>query len=46
MEDGDGGALKNWCVWRKLFVKNYAGEYDTLNVHFNAYACESKVGKK
>ena len=46
MEDGDEDALKNWRVWRKLSLKKYAEEYDRLNVHFDVYTGESKVGKK
>ena len=46
MEDGDEDALKNWRVWRELSVKKYAEEYDRLNVHFDVYTGESKVGKK
>ncbi len=46
MEDGDEDALKNWRVWRELSVKKYAEEYDRLNIHFDVYTGESKVGKK
>ena len=46
MEEGDEDALKNWCVWRELSVKKYAEEYERLNVHFDVYTGESKVGKK
>ena len=46
MEDGDEDALKNWRVWRELSVKKYVEEYDRLNVHFDVYTGESKVGKK
>ena len=46
MEDGDEDALKNWRVWRELSVKKYADEYERLNVHFDVYTGESKVGKK
>ena len=46
MEDGDEDALKNWRVWRELSVKKYTEEYDRLNVHFDVYTGESKVGKK
>ena len=46
MEDGDEDALKNWRVWRELSVKKYAEEYERLNVHFDVYTGESKVGKK
>ncbi|KAI0063831.1 arginyl-tRNA synthetase [Artomyces pyxidatus] len=46
MEDGDEAALKNWRVWRELSVKKYAEEYERLNVHFDVYTGESKVGKK
>ena len=46
MEDGDEDALKNWRVWRELSVKKYEEEYDRLNVHFDVYTGESKVGKK
>jgi arginyl-tRNA synthetase len=46
MEDGDEDALKNWRVWRELSVKKYAEEFDRLNVHFDVYTGESKVGKK
>jgi len=46
MEDGDEDALKNWRVWRELSVKKYAEEFERLNVHFDVYTGESKVGKK
>ncbi|KAH9968508.1 hypothetical protein BGW80DRAFT_1461893 [Lactifluus volemus] len=46
MEDGDEDALRNWRVWRELSVKKYEEEYDRLNVHFDIYTGESKVGKK
>ena len=46
MEDGDEDALKNWRVWRELSVKKYMEEYDRLNIHFDVYTGESKVGKK
>jgi len=46
MEDGDEDALKNWRMWRELSVKKYAEEYNRLNVHFDVYTGESKVGKK
>ncbi|KAI0047130.1 arginyl-tRNA synthetase [Auriscalpium vulgare] len=46
MEDGDEDALKNWRVWRELSVKKYEEEYARLNVHFDNYTGESKVGKK
>ncbi|KAI0246849.1 hypothetical protein BJV78DRAFT_1286027 [Lactifluus subvellereus] len=46
MEDGDEDALKNWRIWRELSVKKYAEEYDRLNVHFDVYTGESRVGKK
>ena len=46
MEDGDEVALKNWRVWRELSVKKYAEEYERLNIHFDVYTGESKVGKK
>jgi hypothetical protein len=46
MEDGDDDALKNWRVWRELSVKKYAEEYERLNVHFDVYTGESKVGKR
>ena len=46
MEDGDEDALRNWRVWRELSVKKYTEEYDRLNVHFDVYTGESKVGKK
>jgi arginyl-tRNA synthetase len=46
MEEGDEDALKNWRVWRELSVKKYAEEYERLNVHFDVYTGESKVGKK
>ena len=46
MEDGDEDALKNWRVWRELSVKKYKEEFERLNVHFDVYTGESKVGKK
>ena len=46
MEDGDEAALKNWRVWREMSVKKYEQEYERLNVHFDVYTGESKVGKK
>ncbi|KAF9011216.1 hypothetical protein BDQ17DRAFT_1420626 [Cyathus striatus] len=46
MEDGDEDALKNWRVWRELSVKKYEEEYARLNVKFDEYTGESKVGKK
>ncbi|KAJ3859936.1 hypothetical protein EV359DRAFT_50101 [Lentinula novae-zelandiae] len=46
MEDGDESALKNWREWRELSVKKYEAEYDRLNVHFDVYTGESKVGQK
>ena len=46
MEEGDEDALKNWRVWRELSVKKYEEEYDRLNVHFDVYTGESKVGKE
>ncbi|KAF9477841.1 arginyl-tRNA synthetase [Pholiota conissans] len=46
MEDGDEEALKNWRVWREMSVKKYEQEYERLNVHFDVYTGESKVGKK
>ncbi|KAF7425992.1 hypothetical protein PC9H_008354 [Pleurotus ostreatus] len=46
MEDGDESALTNWRVWRELSVKKYEGEYNRLNVHFDEYTGESKVGKE
>jgi arginyl-tRNA synthetase len=46
MEDGDEDALRNWRVWRELSVRKYTEEYDRLNVHFDVYTGESKVGKK
>ncbi len=46
MEDGDESALTNWRVWRELSVKKYEGEYNRLNVHFDEYTGESKVGKQ
>ncbi|KAJ3759805.1 hypothetical protein EV360DRAFT_41207 [Lentinula raphanica] len=46
MEDGDESALKNWREWRELSVKKYEAEYDRLNVHFDLYTGESKVGQK
>ncbi|KAI0687524.1 arginyl-tRNA synthetase [Earliella scabrosa] len=44
MEDGDEEALKNWRVWRELSIKKYEEEYARLNVHFDEYTGESKVG--
>lgn len=44
MEDGDEEALKNWRVWRDLSIKKYEEEYARLNVHFDEYTGESKVG--
>ncbi|KAJ8521239.1 hypothetical protein ONZ45_g2041 [Pleurotus djamor] len=46
MEDSDESALKNWRVWRELSVKKYEEEYNRLNVHFDEYTGESKVGKE
>ncbi|KAL4251407.1 class-I aminoacyl-tRNA synthetase family protein [Abortiporus biennis] len=46
MEDGDEEALKNWRVWRELSVKKYEEEYARLNVHFDEYTGESRVGKE
>ncbi|KAJ4475033.1 hypothetical protein J3R30DRAFT_3295130 [Lentinula aciculospora] len=46
MEDGDESTLKNWREWRELSVKKYEAEYDRLNVHFDVYTGESKVGQK
>ncbi|KAJ7074413.1 hypothetical protein C8F01DRAFT_971367 [Mycena amicta] len=46
MEDGDESALKNWRVWRELSVKKYAEEYERLNITFDEYTGESKVGKE
>ncbi|KAF8969255.1 hypothetical protein BDZ97DRAFT_1796798 [Flammula alnicola] len=45
MEDGDEAALKNWRVWREMSVKKYEQEYERLNVKFDVYTGESKVGK-
>ncbi|KAI0715922.1 arginyl-tRNA synthetase [Cerioporus squamosus] len=44
MEDGDEEALRNWRVWRELSIKKYEEEYARLNVHFDEYTGESKVG--
>jgi arginyl-tRNA synthetase len=44
MEDGDESALSNWRVWRELSVKKYEEEYARLNVSFDEYTGESKVG--
>ncbi|KAH9474201.1 Arginine--tRNA ligase, cytoplasmic [Psilocybe cubensis] len=46
MEDGDEDALKNWRVWREMSVKKYEKEYERLNVKFDVYTGESKVGKE
>ncbi|KAF7309673.1 DALR-1 domain-containing protein [Mycena indigotica] len=46
MEDGDESALKNWRIWRELSVKKYIEEYDRLNIAFDEYTGESKVGKE
>lgn len=46
MEDGDESALSNWRVWRELSVKKYEEEYARLNVSFDEYTGESKVGKE
>ncbi|KAF9522777.1 hypothetical protein CPB83DRAFT_863959 [Crepidotus variabilis] len=46
MEDGDEEALKNWRVWREMSIKKYEGEYEGLNIHFDVYTGESKVGQK
>jgi len=46
MEDGDEDALKNWRVWREMSVKKYEEEYDRLNVRFDVYTGESKVGRE
>ncbi|TEB24284.1 arginyl-tRNA synthetase [Coprinellus micaceus] len=45
MEDGDESALANWRIWRELSVKKYTEEYERLNVAFDVYTGESKVGK-
>ena len=44
MEDGDEEALKNWRVWRELSIRKYEEEYARLNVRFDEYTGESKVG--
>ncbi|KAF5310727.1 hypothetical protein D9619_007663 [Psilocybe cf. subviscida] len=46
MEDGDEEALRNWRVWREMSVKKYEQEYERLNVKFDVYTGESKVGKE
>ncbi|KAJ3822961.1 hypothetical protein F5880DRAFT_1483163 [Lentinula raphanica] len=46
MEDGEEDALKNWREWRELSVKKYEAEYDRLNVRFDLYTGESKVGQE
>jgi len=46
MEDGDEDALKNWRVWREMSVKKYEQEYERLNIKFDVYTGESRVGKE
>ncbi|PPQ89908.1 hypothetical protein CVT25_009448 [Psilocybe cyanescens] len=46
MEDGDEDALRNWRVWREMSVRKYEKEYERLNVKFDVYTGESKVGKE
>lgn len=46
MEEGDESALVRWRVWRELSVKKYEEEYARLNVSFDEYTGESKVGKE
>ena len=46
MEDGDESALSNWRVWREMSVNKYEQQYERLNVKFDVYTGESKVGKE
>jgi len=46
MEDGDEDMLKKRHVWRELSAKKYVESYDRLNIHFDVYSSESKVGMK
>ncbi|KAF8524149.1 arginyl-tRNA synthetase [Hysterangium stoloniferum] len=45
MEEGDEEALAIWRTYRDLSLKKYEQEYETLNVAFDVYWGESKVGK-
>ncbi|KAF8587373.1 arginyl-tRNA synthetase [Ramaria rubella] len=45
MEEGDEEALSIWRTYRDLSLKKYEQEYTTLNVAFDVYWGESKVGK-
>ena len=42
---GDEEALSIWRTYRDLSLKKYEQEYATLNVAFDVYWGESKVGK-
>jgi tRNA synthetases class I (R) len=42
---GDEEALSIWRTYRDLSLKKYEQEYKTLNVSFDVYWGESKVGK-
>lgn len=46
MEDRDKDTLKNWCIWREMSMKKYNKEYEPLNIKFDVYTRESKVGKE
>jgi len=43
---GDEDALKIWRRYRELSLAKYIREYETLNVSFDVYWGESKVGKE
>ncbi|GJJ11927.1 hypothetical protein Clacol_006165 [Clathrus columnatus] len=45
MEEGDEEALAIWRKYRDLSLAKYQQEYKTLNVDFDVYWGESKVGK-
>lgn len=45
MEEGDEEALTIWRKYRDLSLAKYKQEYNTLNVDFDVYWGESKVGK-
>lgn len=43
---GDEEALAIWRTYRDLSIQKYKQEYETLNVSFDVYWGESKVGKE
>jgi arginyl-tRNA synthetase len=43
---GDEEALSIWRTYRELSIKKYMQEYETLNVSFDLYWGESRVGKE